>query len=338
MTRDEVLAYRLRERDLEFQHRMMELELATTGIEPVGADPRAPVHGTKAFIESVSGSDFDALAPVIRDVHTQGYAIVPDFLTRAETESLRHALAPFFEHIKVLFQTADERRTVFEGKQTLHIQNVLAKTDAADAIAAKQTLRTILSGILGHDYIFNAGAVAMSPDPGCAPQGLHRDDGFYALIPRPHLPLVVTAAIALDDFYPDNGSTQIIPGSHLWPDDRHPEPEEVQQVEMPAGAMLLWDGALYHGGGGNRTDSTRRTLTFNYTRGWLRTQFNQYLSIPRKRILAMPPELQTDLGYHRSALGLGGCDQTDPLRYLEALEGLGGDGQQQNLGRESGSP
>ena len=335
MTDDEVLAHRLAERDVEFKHRLMELELAITGIEPVGADPRAPAHGTKAFIDSMAGADFDGIAGVIQAVHSAGYAIVPDFLNNAEIESLRHDLDPLFEAIKVLFDKTDERRALFEGKQTLHIQNVLAKTDAADAIATKQHLRAILCGILGHDYVFNAGAVAMSPDPGCAPQGLHRDDGFFALIPRPHLPLVVTAAIALDDFHPDNGSTQIIPGSHLWRAERHPEPHEIQPVEMPAGSLLLWDGALYHGGGGNKTERTRRTLTFNYTRGWLRTQYNQYLSIPRERVLGMPPELQSDLGYHRSALGLGGCDQTDPLRYLEALQARGGDGQQPGLGRES---
>ena len=104
---------------------------------------------------------------------------------------------------------------------------------------------------------------------------------------------------------------------------------------MPAGSMLIWDGALYHGGGGNRTQDTRRTLTFNYTRGWLRTQFNQYLSIPRERVLAMPPELQSDLGYHRSALGLGGTDTQDPLKYLARLQDAGGDGQQPRLGREA---
>ena len=99
--------------------------------------------------------------------------------------------------------------------------------------------------------------------------------------------------------------------------------------------MLIWDGAVFHGGGGNQTrDKTRRTLTFNYTRGWLRTQFNQYLSIPRERVLQMPAELQADLGYHRSALGLGGCDTQDPMRYLQRLEQAGGDAAQFRLGRE----
>jgi hypothetical protein len=48
----------------------------------------------------------------------------------------------------------------------------------------------------------------------------------------------------------------------------------------------------------------------------------------------MPAELQADLGYHRSAVGLGGCDMQDPLQYLQRLIDAGGDGQQLQLGRE----
>ncbi|MDA1076796.1 MAG: phytanoyl-CoA dioxygenase family protein, partial [Proteobacteria bacterium] len=157
-----------------------------------------------------------------------------------------------------------------------------------------------------------------------------------ALFSRPHMPLIITAAIALDDFSEVNGATHLIPGSQLWPADRMPEQAEVIRAEMTAGSMLVWDGAIYHGGGANQTpDQTRRTLTFNYTRGWLRTQFNQYLSVPRERVLNMPAELQADLGYHRSALGLGGCDMQDPLAYLQQLMEAGGDGFQRLLGREN---
>ena len=164
-----------------------------------------------------------------------------------------------------------------EGKQTTHIQNVLAKSNCADAIASLKSLRAIISGLLGHDFILNAGAVAMAPDPGCSPQGLHRDDGFYALIPRPHMPLVITVAIALDDFTKENGSTGLIPGSCLWSEDRKPLEQEIVQIEMQAGSLLIWDGATYHRGGANKSKNTRRTLTLNYTRGWLRTQFNHCL-------------------------------------------------------------
>jgi ectoine hydroxylase-related dioxygenase (phytanoyl-CoA dioxygenase family) len=104
---------------------------------------------------------------------------------------------------------------------------------------------------------------------------------------------------------------------------------------MSAGSVLVWDGAVYHGGGSNTTKSqTRRTLTLNYTRGCLRTQYNQYLSIPRALVLSMPVELQRELGYEVSGRGLGGCDNQAPLAYLRRMFTAGGDGAQRMLGPE----
>ncbi len=326
-------AGRLRERDQEYQHRILELELASEGIEPIGISPQAKAHGSKAFTALMEKVEIKKILPVIKEVHTNGFAIVHDFLTESQLQTLRSQMTPFFQHTKSLFEKSNVSR--HEGRQTVHIQNVLAKTSCVDPIASIPHLRAIMSGLLGHDFILNAGAVAMAPDPGCSPQGLHRDDGFYALIPRPHLPLVITVAIALDDFTEENGATGLIPQSCLWDEARLPQESEIEQQEMPAGSMLLWDGATYHRGGGNRSETRRRTLTLNYTRGWLRTQFNQYLSIPRNRIEEMPGVLQADLGYHRSALGLGGCDYQDPMHYLTRLTQHGGDGSQNFLGQEN---
>ncbi len=330
--RELILASRIREREEEYQHRLLELELASEGIIPVGIAPEAKAHGGKEFTALMKEVEVDEILPVAEKVHKDGYAIIQDFLTKDELEVVRKKMAPFFERTATLFKASDNDR--HEGKQTTHIHNILTKSDCADPIASLPRLRAVISSLLGHDFILNAGAVAMAPDPGCAPQGLHRDDGFYALIPRPHMPLVITVAIALDDFTKENGATGLIPGSCLWDEERKPLEEEIIQAEMAAGSILIWDGATYHRGGANRSMTTRRTLTLNYTRGWLRTQFNQYLSIPRDRILEMPPALQADLGYHRSALGLGGCDYQDPLGFVTRLQETGGDGKQDLLGPE----
>jgi ectoine hydroxylase-related dioxygenase (phytanoyl-CoA dioxygenase family) len=311
---------RLADREGEYRRRIALLQTAAayaaTGRE--GAD--APLARLMARIEAI-----------VTEVHTQGYAIVPDLLEPGRVARLRDALEPLFAATRRMFATLDPQAS----RQTFHIHNVLAKTRAADKVALNPFLRTIVGGVLGQDFILHAGAVVMSPDPGCGPQRLHRDDASYVALPRPRMPLVLTAAIALDDFTKANGGTYLVPGSCWWPRPRRPNPDEVIQCELPAGSMVLWDGSIFHAGGGNTTkDQSRRTLTFNYTRGWLRTQFNQYLSIPRDLVLAMPPELQKDLGYHPSARGLGECDNQDPLAYLQRLASLGGDGAQPRLGPE----
>ena len=62
MTPADVLTLRRQERDTEYEHRLMELDLACTGIAPVGADPRAPAHGVKAFVDDMRGLDFEQTA------------------------------------------------------------------------------------------------------------------------------------------------------------------------------------------------------------------------------------------------------------------------------------
>lgn len=269
---------------------------------------------------------------VVTHVHRHGYAIIEGLVDLAQVERLRAGLEPLFAATIDRFNSLDPARP----RQAVHIHNALAKTRAADEAAVNPFLRMVIGSILGFDFTFHAGAVVMAHNPGSCAQPLHRDDASYAALPRPRMPLVITASIALDDFTVENGATRIVPGSCWWERSRRASEEEVVQFAMPAGSVLLWDGAILHGGGANVTSSRmRRTLTLNYVRGWLRTQFNQFLSMPRDLVLSLPAELQKDLGYRPSAKGLGECDGEDPLSYLQRMMARGGDGVQPALGPEA---
>ena len=302
----------------EYQARITLLDKAAGGVAASGERVDAQFAKLLAFVKAI-----------VEEVHREGYAIVPGLFNTADVARLNDQLAPLFALSRRMFDTFDPNGP----RQSPHIHNVLAKTRAVDDVAIHPVLRTMVGALLGHDFVLNAGAIVMAPEPGSDPQQLHRDDGHYTMVPRPHPPLVVTVAIALDDYSRDNGGTHMVPGSQTWPDSRTPQAGDVIQCEMSAGSVLVWDGAMIHGGGANITkDQHRRTLSFNYARGWLRTQDNQYLSIPRETILSMPAELQRDLGYHISARGLGACDNQDPLTYLQRLTAAGGDGAQAALG------
>jgi len=157
----------------------------------------------------------------------------------------------------------------------------------------------------------------MCPDPGVDPQGLHQDDGHYPLA-RPRPPFIANTLIALDDFTRANGTTRIVPGSHRW---TKPVEQEtaVSYAEMPAGSLLVFDGALWHAGGGNTTkDQRRRSINLNFNLSWLRQQENQYVGIPRDVWLAMPERLQRLLGFQKVNFLYGSVDYMDPLEYFKA--------------------
>jgi ectoine hydroxylase-related dioxygenase (phytanoyl-CoA dioxygenase family) len=246
------------------------------------------------------------------EVKELGYSIIPGFLSKQRLNLLRNDLAPIFEQSGI--RNADQGGR-YSGLQTVHVHNLFAKTRAVDEIAIDPVLLLIIEGILGSLFQLSVGT-AMSPQPGVDPQGLHRDDGHYPLA-RPRPPFIANSLIALDDFTQANGATRIAPGSHKRTEDIKPN-TDVIFAEMPAGSLLVFDGALWHAGGGNRTkDQRRRSINLNFNLSWLRQQENQYVGIPRTEWLKMPERLQRLLGFQKVNFLYGSVDYTDPLVYFK---------------------
>ena len=246
------------------------------------------------------------------EVKELGYSIIPGFLSKQRLNRLRNDLAPIFEQSGI--RNADQGGR-YSGLQTVHVHNLFAKTRAVDEIAIDPVLLLIIEGILGSLFQLSVGT-AMSPQPGVDPQGLHRDDGHYPLA-RPRPPFIANSLIALDDFTQENGATRIAPGSHKRTEDIKPN-TDVIFAEMPAGSLLVFDGALWHAGGGNRTKAQRRrSINLNFNLSWLRQQENQYVGIPRTEWLKMPERLQRLLGFQKVNFLYGSVDYTDPLVYFK---------------------
>ena len=259
----------------------------------------------------LTGIDVERVSNAVADVASKGYAIIPEFLSSTWLARVREEMEPIFA---MTGERDASRGGRYQGIQTVHVHNLFAKTRAADEIAIDPLLLKIIEGVLGPLFQLSV-ATAMCPDPGVDPQGLHQDDGHYPL-PRPRPPFIANTLIALDDFTAFNGATRIVPGSHLWT--RQVEQDaEVSLAEMSAGSLLVFDGALWHAGGGNTTkDQRRRSINFNFNLSWLRQQENQYIGIPREIWLAMPERLQRLLGFQKVNFLYGSVDYTDPLVYF----------------------
>jgi ectoine hydroxylase-related dioxygenase (phytanoyl-CoA dioxygenase family) len=143
--------------------------------------------------------------------------------------------------------------------------------------------------------------------------------------------LQVASVIAFVDFTRDNGATRVVPGSHRWPDRALPALEQMQQpitpeqlayAEMPAGSAVVYVGGTMHAGGANITDVPRRGAHLSYCLGWLRTEENNYLSIPPSYVKTLPRTAQELLGYSvhdsiaRGGGYLGMVRMQDPVELL----------------------
>ncbi len=243
-----------------------------------------------------------------RRVREDGYTVEPGFLDEAMLEKLRRDLAPVFDAV-------ESRMTDDYGQQTVHVHNLLAKTRAVDELLMDDRLLGLVEAVLGPDHQVS-GVAAMRPGPGDRPQRMHQDDGHYPL-PRPHVPLIANTLIALDPFTVENGATEIVPGSHRLAGPIDPD-VATSTVEMPAGAMLLWDGAVWHRGGGNSTrQGFRRSLNFNFNLAWLKQRENQFVGVPWEVVVEMPEKLQALIGYKLTNHNLGTVDYRNPIETVK---------------------
>ena len=227
-----------------------------------------------------------------------------DGMIRATAPGLRHpshqAMVEFYGHATVRFDGLAGKSATF-----LEVMLLPLLCQTADHFLLPNCL----------DYILNTGQL-IEIRPGETPQRLHRDEDAWGYLRPPKPQLEVEAMFALSDFTRENGATQVVVSSHLWPNERQAEREEIIQAEMRAGSALFYLGTTLHGGAANRTDAVRRRGMFlGYVVGWLRAEENSFLTVPIEQVRGMPARVQELLGYkaHRA---IGVVDVGSPMALL----------------------
>ena len=119
-----------------------------------------------------------------------------------------------------------------------------------------------------------------------------------------------------------NGATRLVPGSHLWDDEREPTEAESVQAIMPKGSVCVFVGGVYHGGSHNVTAGEWRIGMFaGYILGWLRQEQYFCLTVPPEVARTLPEPVARLIGYevHKPFLGFV-TDFRDPYDMLCGYE------------------
>ena len=217
----------------------------------------------------------------------------------------------------------------FTGRQTQRIGGLIGRSETVRDLIQNELVLGAVKTALSHARSFQVHLTqVIAIDPGQPAQPIHRDQWAYDFFPFPKGYEAQTNTIwAMTDFTEENGATRAIPGSHLFDDKMRFEPADTEPAAMEAGSVFFYSGALYHGGGANRSDATRYGLNLTYNLSWLRQEENQYLSVPHDIARELPEKLLRLMGYARGAYALGYIDDLrDPieaLRPASSSEGFG---------------
>lgn len=245
---------------------------------------------------------------------TQGYVIIPDFLSEIECRAIERGM-------ELLLEDHTTGRNAFEGLTTQRCYALLGKSKEFEALAMHPKALEILDRILLPNYLLTA-YQGIKILPGEKQQSLHTDDSFIK-VPRPRQPFSVAFIYAIDDFTADNGSTVVVPNSHVWGDDRVPDPakDTIIPAVMKRGSAICFLSTTWHGGGANTSNGPRLALTAQYVEPYARPQENQFLLVPHERVLQMPRRLQSLLGWSIHPPFIGFANGEHPLKRIDPKTG-----------------
>ena len=261
-------------------------------------------------------SDVDPAA-VSEALAAAGCAVIEGLVPEETMDALADELDPWMR------RTPDGSDD-FSGFATKRTGALLARSATARDLVVHPTVRGVADLVLGHATSYQLHLTqVIAIGPGESGQPIHRDQWAFDFFPFPAgYEVQCNTLWAMTDFTEDNGATRVIPGSNHWEDKQRRPVEETVPAEMGRGSVLVYTGALYHGGGENRSDEVRVGVNITYNLSWLRQEENQYLSVPIELARTFDEDLQRLMGYARGAYALGYVDDLrDPIEVLRPGSG-----------------
>lgn len=285
-------------------------------------------------------------------LYSQGYVVIPDCIDSELLAPVNTRVDELFVEQaelnaeKVVAMAAEAGQADQPVPKEAFITNLVSCGAQFSSLLTQPNLLGMVKSVLGEDCLLSSASIR-DVYHDCAEQLIHTDDLLYAgredWFKRPvERQLSLVAAVALGDQAAKRGATLLFPGSHLWEESpdivqktditsessaynealrnwaREHKNTEAIEVEMKAGAVVIWLGATWHAGGAYTATSgdTRRAALLNFCRGIFRQQENQMAGITHEEASEMSTTVQKLLGYAMSDTALGYSGGQDPAILL----------------------
>jgi ectoine hydroxylase-related dioxygenase (phytanoyl-CoA dioxygenase family) len=223
----------------------------------------------------------------VNEVIDKGYVVIPNVLTAKECDRFMGLVNKIYEKYAIKYPKDEKSVKKFHGADTvkmiynLHNKDLdfMKLIDHPRVTPIIKTLLQIGSYNQSEPFILKL-STARSPFGKAKKQQLHIDSG----IPGSPFPLVIQTIWALDNFTKKNGSTRVVPESHKkkeFAKDGKTYPNETS-LNIPKGAVVIYNGGLWHGGGEKETEGDRWAVINTYARWFFKPTFDYNKNTPKK--------------------------------------------------------
>ena len=207
----------------------------------------------------------------VTEIEVHGFTIVPDVIDIQQVNQMRQVLID-----------SDSKRgeLTYNRGVALKLPNLVTLDPVFFTCIDHPRILPLMEHFLEQSLIL-ASLVARIVRPGDPVQGLHSD--IPAKMLNRDSPVMMNGAWMLDDFCPENGGTRFVPGSHLNRYADPPEgfdPQHLVQPRGSAGSVIVFNGQLWHGGGGNNRKKSRHAIFSTYRKDWLVFQWDPHDDFP----------------------------------------------------------
>jgi ectoine hydroxylase-related dioxygenase (phytanoyl-CoA dioxygenase family) len=240
-----------------------------------------------------------------------GYTVIRDAAPRAWFNELRAHIVALSEERRRQGLWGD-KRGVFSDT----ILNCVGKGRVFEEAVLNPKLNALAAYLLGDGYVINA-TNAIIVEQGAPALPIHSDNA-YVPEPFPHWALTFTSVWVTEDLDAERGASRVIPGSHHHA--RAPKggegEDEAVPIDCPAGSVVVWNGATWHGNCGRNAPGERVTFHTSMCRMHMKP-FADNASVPQDVVVRNPPLMAQLLG-RGLPMGVEGESGPDPVLRAHA--------------------
>lgn len=197
----------------------------------------------------------------VAELDMHGYTVLRDAASPAFFRELRERIHTLWTERKHQGQVRPRG-----GVYSDTILNCVSQGRVFEQALMNEKVNALTAYLLGEDYLL-MNSTGNIMEQGSGALHIHTDNAQVP-DPFPSWAMTVVSLWYTETVGADEGATRLIPGSHRYA--RHPAPGEGEDdavaLEVPAGSVGVWNGALWHGAFPRRAAGERVTFGASFCR------------------------------------------------------------------------